>query len=94
MSTSQVDERQSRAVAEAAREAEWRKPSFGKELFLGRLRLDLIHPHPRQEPDDVARGEAFLARLRTFLDTQVDTLQIERSPTTWSRVWQTSVRSA
>ncbi|MGI8874154.1 MAG: acyl-CoA dehydrogenase family protein [Egibacteraceae bacterium] len=78
MSTSQVDERQARAVAEAARESEWRQPSFGKELFLGRLRLDLIHPHPRQQPEDVAKGEAFLARLRDFLDTEVDARQIER----------------
>ena len=43
----QVGEREARRVAEAAREAEWRLPSFGKELFLGHLRLDLISPHPR-----------------------------------------------
>ena len=42
-----VGAQESRAIAEAARETEWRKPSFAKELFLGRLRLDLIHPHPR-----------------------------------------------
>ena len=30
-----VDEQQSRAVAEAAREQEWRKPSFAKGLYLG-----------------------------------------------------------
>ncbi len=29
-----VSERQAREVAEAARESEWRLPSFGKELFL------------------------------------------------------------
>ena len=79
MSSTRVDERESRAVAEAAREQEWRKPSFGKELFLGRFRLDLIHPHPRQSPDDVRRGEAFLEQLRGFLDAQVDPLQIERA---------------
>ena len=31
----QVTERDARKVAEAARETEWRKPSFGKQLFLG-----------------------------------------------------------
>ena len=41
-----VTEREARQVAEAAREQDWRKPSFAKELFLGRFRLDLIHPHP------------------------------------------------
>lgn len=42
-----VTEREARQVAEAAREQDWRKPSFAKELFLGRFRLDLIHPHPQ-----------------------------------------------
>ena len=45
-----VSEREARAVAEAARETEWRKPSFAKELYLGRFRLDLIHPHPASDP--------------------------------------------
>ncbi|MGH8899069.1 MAG: acyl-CoA dehydrogenase family protein [Egibacteraceae bacterium] len=72
------DERRSRQVAEAAREAQWRKPSFGKELFLGRLRLDLIHPHPRPSQEDRAKGEAFLARFEEFLRAEVDPLEIER----------------
>ena len=73
-----VGVRESRAVAEAAREHEWRKPSFAKELFLGRLRLDLIHPHPRAAEPDRQRGEAFLARLQDFLETAVDPAAIER----------------
>lgn len=73
-----VTEREARQVAEAAREQDWRKPSFAKELFLGRFRLDLIHPHPCSAPDDVRRGEAFLARLRAFCETRVDGALIER----------------
>ena len=46
--TGRVTEVEARAVAEAARETDWAKPSFAKELYLGRLRLDLIHPHPRR----------------------------------------------
>ena len=45
----QVSERRAREVAEAAREREWELPSFGRELFLGSFRLDLIHPQPRQD---------------------------------------------
>jgi alkylation response protein AidB-like acyl-CoA dehydrogenase len=71
-------ERQSREVAEAARETEWKLPSFGKELFLGRFRLDLIHPHPQPTPEARQRGEAFLARLEEFLRTSVDPMVIER----------------
>ncbi|MER7729285.1 acyl-CoA dehydrogenase family protein [Streptomyces erythrochromogenes] len=73
-----VTEREARQVAEAAREQDWRKPSFAKELFLGRFRLDLIHPHPLPTDEDVRRGEAFLARLREFCETCVDGALIER----------------
>ncbi|MFJ7153843.1 acyl-CoA dehydrogenase family protein [Streptomyces sp. NPDC101118] len=73
-----VTEREARQVAEAAREQDWRKPSFAKELFLGRFRLDLIHPHPLPADEDVRRGEAFLARLREFCETGIDGPRIER----------------
>ncbi|WP_326606032.1 acyl-CoA dehydrogenase family protein [Streptomyces sp. NBC_01800] len=76
--TPKVTEREARQVAEAAREQDWRKPSFAKELFLGRFRLDLIHPHPQPAADDVRRGEAFLARLRDFCETKIDGALIER----------------
>jgi alkylation response protein AidB-like acyl-CoA dehydrogenase len=74
----QISEKEARRVAESAREQGWEKPSFGKQLFLGNLRLDLIHPQPRLEPAAVARGEAFLARLREFLVERVNPLEIER----------------
>src|SRR5215218_2534527 len=69
---------QSKQVAEASRETEWTKPSFGKELFLGHFRLDLIHPQPELDPAAVDKGEAFLERLRGFLTERVDRQQIER----------------
>ncbi len=68
-----------RQVAEEARQAGWNKPSFGKELFLGRFRLDLIHPHPR--PDDESRiaGEEFLATLEKFCAEHLESAEtIER----------------
>ncbi|MEA2386942.1 MAG: hypothetical protein QOJ22_1116, partial [Thermoleophilaceae bacterium] len=69
---------QSKQIAEASRETEWKLPSFGKELFLGSFRLELIHPQPQAAPEMVAKGEAFLDRLRSFLQERVDPLQIER----------------
>jgi alkylation response protein AidB-like acyl-CoA dehydrogenase len=78
MASKQVSEKEARQVAEAAREAEWKLPSFGKELFLGNFRLDLIHPQPKLSSEAVERGEKFLAELRTFLENKVDPLQIER----------------
>lgn len=73
-----VSEREARQVAEAAREQDWRKPSFAKELFLGRFRLDLIHPHPMPADEDARRGEEFLAKLHDFCETKIDSARIER----------------
>src|SRR5215208_1977863 len=75
---SNVSEKEARQVAESAREQGWEKPSFGKQLFLGNLRLDLIHPQPKNDPAAVEQGEAFLSKLRTFLVDEVDPLEIER----------------
>jgi alkylation response protein AidB-like acyl-CoA dehydrogenase len=74
----EVSGKQAREVAEAAREREWKLPSFGRELFLGHFRLDLIAPQPRLDPATVEAGEAFLTRLRAFLEAEVDPLEIER----------------
>jgi hypothetical protein len=73
-----VTEQEARKVAEAARETEWKLPSFGKELFLGRFRLDLLYPQPEQDPEIAKKGDAFLAKLRDFLEERVDPFQIER----------------
>ncbi|MFE9472926.1 acyl-CoA dehydrogenase family protein [Streptomyces griseofuscus] len=75
---STVTEREARQVAEAAREQDWHKPSFAKELFLGRFRLDLVHPHPMPGEESVRRGEEFLAKLRAFCEAEVDSARIER----------------
>ncbi len=64
-----VTEDQAREVAEAARETEWTRPSFAKELYLGNFELPLIHPHPRANPSEVAEGEEFLARLEAYCRT-------------------------
>ncbi|MET9224895.1 acyl-CoA dehydrogenase family protein [Lentzea sp. NPDC003310] len=73
-----VDERAARQVAEQARETRWQRPSFGKELFLGHFRVDLIHPHPSGTAEDRARGEAFLEKLREFTESHIDNTVIER----------------
>lgn len=86
MTTTNVSEKQARQTAEAARESEWRKPSFGKELFLGRFRLDLIDPWP--DPPDSPGAEDFLARLDAFLRTDVDGPAIERDARIPDEVFQ------
>ena len=75
---SAVSEKEARDVAEAARESEWSGESFVRELFLGRFRLDLIHPHPADDPSEAARAKPFLDRLETFLK-RVDSDMIDRT---------------
>src|SRR3989449_401037 len=69
---------EAREVAEAAREQEWAAPSFVRDLFLGKLRMDLIHPYPEQDPDEVARAKPFLDKLERFLREAVDSDRIDR----------------
>ena len=73
-----VDEQEARQVAEAARETEWVMPSFVRELFLGKLHLDLIHPPPVQDPDEKKRAAEFHRKLYEFAKT-IDGEAIERT---------------
>src|SRR5258708_6166380 len=74
-----ASEREARDVAEAARESEWSGPSFVRELFLGRFRLDLIHPHPvHEDAAEALRAKAFFGRLRAFLE-RIDSDMIDRT---------------
>jgi alkylation response protein AidB-like acyl-CoA dehydrogenase len=72
-------EQESREVAEAARETEWTAPSFVRELFLGNFRLDLIHPYPTQTAADKAKTDAYVAKLRRFMEEKVDSDEIDRT---------------
>lgn len=73
-----VSEKEARDVAEAARETEWDNPSFVRELFLGRFRLDLIHPHPPADAAEEARAKPFMDKLRAFME-RVDSEEIDRT---------------
>jgi alkylation response protein AidB-like acyl-CoA dehydrogenase len=74
-----ASEKEARDVAESARESEWSGPSFVRELFLGRFRLDLIHPHPVQvDAAEAERAGRFFVKLRAFLE-RVDSDMIDRT---------------
>ncbi len=73
-----VDEKRSLEVAEASRETTWEKPSFVKELFMGRLQTELLFPFPLQAEGDRQGGDEIIARLKTFLAQKVDADRIDR----------------
>ncbi|QYC38444.1 Acyl-CoA dehydrogenase [Nonomuraea coxensis DSM 45129] len=77
--TQQTRYEESRAVGEQAREREWARPSFGKQLFLGDFRLELVHPAPALPDEAAKRGEEFVRAVRHFLDGHVDPALIERT---------------
>jgi alkylation response protein AidB-like acyl-CoA dehydrogenase len=64
-------------VAEASRERAWAKESFLREVFLGRLRLDLVDPYPRPSPprEEFLR---FYRRLESLL-RDLDSVAIDES---------------
>ena len=68
---------ESKRVAEASREAEWKLPSFGREMYLGNFRLDLIHPQPKADARADPGRRGVPRRLRAFLTEHVDPLEIE-----------------
>ncbi|HVO12251.1 MAG TPA: acyl-CoA dehydrogenase family protein [Vicinamibacteria bacterium] len=74
----EVTEKESLKVAEASRQAEWEHPSFMREFFLGRFRLDLIHPYPlpgTERPEFAA----FYGKFKQFLRDEVDPGEMDRS---------------
>src|SRR5207247_5398869 len=74
----EVTERESLKVAEASRQAEWEKPSFMRELFLGNFRLDLVHPFPlpgEWRPE----FKAFYEACSAFLRDEVDSAEVDRT---------------
>jgi alkylation response protein AidB-like acyl-CoA dehydrogenase len=73
---SSESEARSRGVAEAARETEWKKAGFLRDVFLGSLRLNLVYPYPDQPPPR-PEFQAFYDALRTFLVKHVDPVAID-----------------
>lgn len=78
MSAQKAEEKRSLEVAEEAREKEWHKPSFVSELFMGKLRPELVFPFPEQDAADRQAGDEVLAKVKAFLASHVDADRIDR----------------
>jgi len=66
---------ESRQLTEDSRDKVWAGKSFMKQLFLGDLRVDYLDPYPETpESEDFKK---FYADLRSFLDREVDSIEID-----------------
>jgi alkylation response protein AidB-like acyl-CoA dehydrogenase len=71
-------EEESRQIAEQARQKEWEGRGFIRDLFLGKLQLDLIHPFPARAADR-PEFKRFYDELQTFMREQVDSVAIDHT---------------
>ena len=76
--TPEVSEAEARRVAEAAREKEWTKQTFVRDLFLGDFRLSALHPYPDPASYVSDRAREWIDDFRTFLRDEVDSDRIDR----------------
>jgi alkylation response protein AidB-like acyl-CoA dehydrogenase len=53
--------------AEAAREMEWKAPSFALKLFHGSLDFNLIHPFPKEDPEQKKACDEYMVKIEKFL---------------------------
>jgi alkylation response protein AidB-like acyl-CoA dehydrogenase len=70
-----ASEEQSRALAEESRETTWKGRSFVRSLFLGKLRVDWIHPLPETEESN--EFKRVYAELDRFLENEVDSVKMD-----------------
>ena len=73
-----VSEEEARGVAEAAREKAWGGHTFVRDLFLGRFRLNTIHPYPDPNEFIGERAKEWMEDLRVYLRDEVDSDRIDR----------------
>lgn len=66
-------------LAEAARETEWKFPSFTAEMFRGNFRWDLLHEYPQQDPQDKKVGDELIEKIRPIMEQFIDPIEIDRT---------------
>ena len=63
--------------AEAAREQEWKFPSYALKLFYGSVDFNLISPFPEQTPEDKMAGSEYLVKMEKFLKENLDPDEVD-----------------
>ncbi len=71
--------RQAIEVAEEARQSEYINPSFAGYLFTGSFRPELMHPFPKQSPEEKKIGDEFIETLKEYLSKNLDPEEVDRT---------------
>ena len=73
-----MDEKQKKQLEELLFEDKRRKPSFGKQLFCGRLATEHVFPYPKVDPAEESAVGDLLVKLRSFCEKEIDPDGIDR----------------
>lgn len=68
-------------ITEEAREKEWLYPSFGRELFMGYFKPELIFPFPEQSAEDKKIGDELTEQFMDFLVKNLDPEEVDATRT-------------
>ncbi len=74
--------------AEAAREQEWKAPSFALKLFHGSLDFNLIHPFPKEDPQQKKACDEYMVKIEKFLRENLDPDEVDRTGEIPSKVYK------
>ncbi len=65
--------------AEAAREQEWKSPSFALQLFHGNPDFRLIYPFPAQSAEEKRAGDEYMVKIEKFLRENLNPDEVDRT---------------
>lgn len=71
--------KQAMEIAEEAREKEWRHPSFGGLLFMGKFTPTMLNPFPKQSQEDKEIGDKFIEKITSYLEKNLDPNKVDET---------------
>jgi len=66
-------------IAEEARDFDYKHPSFGSQLFMGKFDHSMLFPFPEQNPEDKKIGDEFLVRVESILKELLDPDEVDKT---------------
>lgn len=78
---SNKEKQQALDITEAAREKEYKHPSFAGQLFMGTFDPSLLYPFPIQSEEDRKIGDAVIDKFMDFLTKNLDPEEVDATRT-------------